>query len=261
MPDRDWVYHLTRREIALIIKRGGMTTSLSRIGMPVPHPRGAFVQDRQKREGTECQEKLRDLLAHVLACGVAKETIEQKPGQYFPFTMFVQGSNEIDIPGLEGVESLYLERYKKLLPNVKPFNENKYFEYGTSVPVRSMANTMLIRDKNHYLTRLAVQLVSYRFKIEETITASHIYFLKPGDDAKSGYRDYRQHLGDANIVVLRVLKADIPDLIQDDSEGRAMMTARPVHPDLIQVMVNHDDFPKEDYRTDDKNWQPIANLV
>lgn len=260
MPDKDWVYHLTRKEIALLIKRGGMTTSLSRIGMPVPHPRGAFVQDRQKREPIECQDKLKEYLCHFLACGCSMEQVEQAQDLYIPFNFVVQGSNEADIPRLEQIETQYIERFKEMVPNVGRYNENKYFAAGRDFRVASKANDMLIRNKNHFLVRLAVQFVSYKFKVEETITASHVYFLKPGKNAESGYNDYKKHLGDATIVVLRVRKIDVPSLVQDDSEGRAMMTDKPVSPNIIQVMVNHDDFTKEDYRIDDKNWQPLANL-
>lgn len=260
VPDAAWVYHLTRKEIALIIQRGGMTTALSRIGMPIPHPRGAFVQDRRKREGGECHEKLKMYLATYLAYGCTLDDVEQGDKQYVPFNLVIQGSNDVDIPKLDQIEEKYLERFKEALPKLQKYDANKFFQSGKNFLVESRASTMLIRNRNHYLTRLAVQYVSYRFKIEETITASHIYFLKP-QDAKSGYRDYRSHLGDATIVVLRVKKANLTNLVQDDSEGRAMMTDRPVLPAVIEVMVNHDNFPDEDYRIDDRNWQPLANLV
>lgn len=261
MKDAKWVYHLTRKEIALIIQRGGMTTSLSRIGMPIPHPRGAFVQDRRKREGGECYERLKMYLATYLAHGCTLDDIEQADKQYVPFNLVIQGSNDADIPKLDQIEEKYLERFKEALPKLQKYDANKFFQFGKNFLVEGRASTMLIRNRNHYLTRLAVQYVSFRFKIEETITASHVYFLKPGKDAVSGYRDYKSHLGDATIVVLRVHKDNLPDLVQDDSEGRAMMTSRLVLPTVIEVMEHHDNFPDEDYRCNVQNWQPLANLV
>lgn len=259
--DASWRYHLTRKEIALLIKRGGMTTSLSRIGMPIPHPKGAFAQDRKVKEGKECQEKLKEYLCHLLAHGCTMENIEQTEDLYIPFNFVIQGSNKADIPRLQQIERQYLARFKEVLLNVGRYDENKYYRFGRDFRVESLANTMLARKKNHFLVRLAVQFVSYKFKIEEVITATHIYFLKPGAIAVSGYKDYKKHLGDVTIVVLRVHKGNLPGLVQDDSEARAMMTHIPVTPDVIEVMVNHDNFPDENYRINDQNWQPLRNLV
>ncbi|HEY0738529.1 MAG TPA: hypothetical protein VGD69_26665 [Herpetosiphonaceae bacterium] len=259
MKDADWLYHLTRKEVALIIKRGGMTTALSRIGMPVPHPKGAYVQNRKKKEETEFQQQLRGYLVDLMAHGYTREQILAVRDNYLPFHVVLRGSNEHDVWRVDAKEKEYLAQFRESLPGQAKYDRAKFNQAKKDINVEMLANTMLIRNKNHFLARLAVQYVTYRNNIEEIITASHIYFLKP-KDVHIPYNDYKKHLGDTTVVVLRVHKDNLPGLVQDDSEARAMMTKIPVLPNVIQVMENHEKFIDENYRSDARNWQPLANL-
>ncbi|HEY0601539.1 MAG TPA: hypothetical protein VGD58_01450 [Herpetosiphonaceae bacterium] len=255
MKDADWLYHLTRKNVALIIQKGGMTSALTRIGLPVANPRGAFVNNRKAKEEGEFQQKLKGYLTEMLRYGASKEQILQTKGVYVPFNLIIQGSNDYDVPRVDNIEKLYLDRYKGLLL----IHGNKEVKLKKDPTLEEMSQMMLVVDKNHFLSRLAVQYVAHRNNIEEAITASHVYFLKP-DSAVDGYKDYKKHLNSNDIVVLRVHRDNLPGLVDDDSDFRAKMTDRTVPPNVIEVMVNHDNFADEDYRSNAQNWQPLANL-
>ncbi|HEX6291890.1 MAG TPA: hypothetical protein VFZ66_22080 [Herpetosiphonaceae bacterium] len=259
MKDADWFYHLTRKQVALIIKQGGMTSAVHRIGRAVPHPFGAFVQNRKKKEASEYQQKLKGYLIDLMARGCSEGTLRRTRGVYVPFTLVLRGSNEDDVPRVDQLEAQYLNQYKRLLPNLGQFDRPTFNKLKKDVLVDELVNDLLVRDKNHFLARLAVQYVTYRNNIEEMITASHVYFLRPGC-AVDGYNDYKKHLDSNQIVVLRVHKDNLPGLVDDDSDYRAVMTERIVPANVIEVMQNHDNFTNEDYRSNAQNWQPLANL-
>ncbi|QRK05068.1 hypothetical protein JQX13_33345 [Archangium violaceum] len=267
MRDSAWLYHLTTRKVALLIKDHGMTSELMRSGRAVAHPQGAFAKDRREREPKSTNNKLKAYLCDILSRGVSMDQIREEKGQYQPFVFEPQGSNEVDNPKLDGLEKgKFLSYVRLLLPNEGQVNRARRLRLGRDPEVEKAAKDMLLKDKSHFLVRLAIQYVACRFDIEETITASHIYFQKP-EYAAYCYDDYKKKLGDVPMVVLRVRKADVSLLVADDSDFRAMMTRHRVGAELIQLMEAHETtkeqpgFKDLNYRCNASNWIPLLSWV
>lgn len=260
MSDENWLYHLTAKSIALKVKSVGMTSALTRIGIPVANPQGAFAQNRQKMESAKFEQKLTGYLSDVLSRGCTKEKIKEVRGQYVPFSFVPRGSNEADFPRLTLIENQRLECYVRSIPSLGKPERKKKAQFRRDLAVKQLAQFMLRSDKNHFLARLAVQCVAFGYKIEESITASHLYFLKPRY-AVEGYNDYKKHLNAADMVMLRVHKNNVPGLVDDDSDHRAAMTKQTVGPGKIEVMKKLDHFTDLAYRCDAKNWQPLSALT
>jgi hypothetical protein len=258
MSDANWLYHVTTKQIAKKIKTDGMTSALTRIGTAVANPKGSFAQNREKMERQKFEQRLKGYLIDILSRGCKEDIIKGVKGQFVQLNFVPQGNLAVDTQKLDNMDKQELEKYIKLLPKLGKPDPVKRRQFSKDSNVEQLAQSMLQADKNHFLSRLAVQYWAYRYKIEETITASHVYFLKP-KYAEDGYGDYQKHLGGAEIVVLRVQRKDLKNLVDDDSDFRAEMTKETVEPGLIEVMVNHQNFKNMNYRCDAKNWQALTS--
>lgn len=260
MSDADWRYHLTSRAVAQKIKSVGMSSNLSRIGMPVAAPKGAFNQDRQKKEADKQKAKLVEYLGALLARGAAADAISNSVKPFAPLAFTPVGNNGVDTPKLTQLEKQALQTFAQSLQGLGPDNWRKAGEFRRKKETQDLADTLLRSKKNHFLARLAVQVVSFTYKIEETISSSHIYFFLP-QYAEDCYRDYTKHLNTNDLVMLRVHKNDINGLVQDDSEFRAVMTKNNVAPSKIQVLTQLNQFTNTVSRSNNANWVAIANWV
>jgi len=265
--DADWFYHLTRREIARRIKINGMTTAETRIGIRVANPVGAFNQNRKENEAEKQEQKLREFLSDIVCripqydlnkCRNTLATITNTPGAYAPFTYNPQGSNAVDVPALENLVNQRLNQYRVLVNLNGPRSGQVLRGLRNVAEIRNCATDLLRNRKAHFLSRLAVQAVAFQYKIEETITAGHVYFLKP-QDAVVGYNDYARHLNANEIVVLRVNQANIVDRVPDDSDHRAVMVPRTVPANVLEIMANCANFTNINYRTTGANWQALRD--
>ncbi len=258
MKDAKWLYHLTITNIAEKIKHYGMTSAKTRIGRAVANPQGSFAQNRKKMEQEKSKTRLVNYLAEFLARGCPIEKLKLTSGKYTPFAFTTTGKNQ-DFIELSRIETEALKQYALKFPKIKEkaaWRDIKKFKGKEEV--KEMAEFLLRSNKNHSLARLAVQYTAFSYKIEETITASHLYFLMP-KYAKDGYTDYIKHLRSSEIVILRVKKVKVMGLKQDDSDFRALMTEITVPPDLLEIMEDHTDFHDEDYRSDAKNWKKLTD--
>jgi hypothetical protein len=264
--DADFFYHLTRAEIARKIKLNGMTTAETRIGIRVANPVGAFNQNRQEKEAEKQEQKLREFLGDIVCripqydlnkCRNTLTTIANTPGVYAPFNYDPQGSNAVDVPALENLVSQRQNQYRQLVNLNGPRNGQVFRGLRNVVEIQTCATDLLRHRKAHFLSRLAVQAVAFQYKIEENITAAHVYFLKP-QDAVVGYNDYARHLNANEIVVLRVNQANIADRVPDDSDHRAVMVPRTVPANVLEIMANCANFTDINYRTNAANWQALT---
>lgn len=258
MSEADWRYHLTSKTIAQKIKTAGMKSTLTRISAPVAAPTVAFNQDRLSNEATKQKAKLGEYLANFLARGASLETLTGSKKPFTPLAFTPVGDNGLDTPKLTQMEKQALTTFAQALMGLGREDWRKAREWRAKPQVTQAADQLLRSNKNHYLARLAVQVVAFTYKIEETITASHIYFFLP-QYAEVCFRDYSKHLNSRDLVMLRVHKTKIPGLIQDDSEFRAKMTKSTVLPDAIEVMSNVSQFENKITRTNDANWVAIKN--
>src|ERR1051325_11560301 len=69
LSDNDWLYHLTRKHIAALIKQAGMMSWSTRIGRTVANPRGAFVGNRKEKEWDKQVQKIKGYITEILASG------------------------------------------------------------------------------------------------------------------------------------------------------------------------------------------------
>ena len=258
MSESDYLYHLTTKTLAFKIKSGGLASALNRIGQAVANPHGAFAQNREEMEATKFKQKIMAYLGNVLSRGATERMIKEVKGQYVPFAFTPTGSNH-DHQKLTEIETGMLADYARLIHGLGPPNVARASHLRKQWSVECLAEDLRYGDKNHFLARLAVQVVAIGYKIEETITASHVYFLKPLY-AVGGYAEYRAHLNAVDLVMLRVLKSQV-STTPDDSDYRAEMTTDTVGPDKIEVMESHDRFTEEAYRCDEKNWKPLYSLA
>lgn len=258
MSESDWRYHLTSRAIAQKIKSVGMSSNISRIGMPVAAPKGAFNQDRLTKEPEKQKQKLLEYLGNFLARGVALDVLRNNTTKFSPLPFTPTGNNEVDTPRLSTLETQALGTFERSLRNLTKSDWRKAKEWRGKSEVQLAAENLLRSNKNHFLVRLAVQMVAFTYKIEETITSSNIYFFLP-KYADVCFRDYTKHLNTNDLVVLRVHKTKLVGEIADDSEFRAVMTPNNVAPANIEVMQNTAQFTNQAHRTNNSNWQPIYN--
>jgi hypothetical protein len=260
MSDADWRYHLTSRTIAQIIKTAGISSNLSRIGIPVAAPKGAFNQDRLSKEADKQQAKLVQYLAEFMARGTSADVLSKNNKLFVPLAFTPVGNNAVDTPKLTQLEKQSLATFAQSLHGLGPDNWRKAKELRGKKETTQLADKLLRSNKNHYLARLAVQIVSFTYKIEETISSSHIYFFLP-KYADACYRDYTKHLNTNDLVMLRVHKDNITRAVQDDSEFRAVMTRNKIGPEVIEVMSQINQFTNLAARCNDANWVAIRNWV
>ena len=260
-PKNEWLYHLTRKSIALKIEEKGMTPAKTRIGRPVAPHTGAFAQNRRKVEHQKQKDRLAGYISQVTARGGSMENIKKTQGHYDRFEFTPDGNNDTDQPRLTSLEESRLKEYYNQVGATKKNDSYKFRQSQKDPAVKELAESLLSSNKNHFLARLAVQYESFRFKIEETITSNHIYFFTDRD-ATSLYKTYKDHLNTNDIVVLRVLKKDVRGLEKDRSDPRpgTMMTTETVSPDRLEVMVNHTQFPSDSARHEPSNWEPLSQL-
>lgn len=286
-PDAEWMYHTTSKAIAKKIKTQGLKSALLRIGRAAAAPTGAFAKDRQKHEQKECLNRAIEII-RALSGAPHKLTLEEIGDSEVPYDPFdFKCSGSVDDNGkLEKLKKQMIVAYAKDLLKVRQAaKKDKQGPANKPTPVNKDTTARLAEvllgieqvqynsakwaqvvtkfeegsaNRNHYVVRFAVQLMAYKYLIEEEITSSHIYFLKP-ECAEDGYKDYTKNVPKADRVVLRVRKDVIPpkELLPDESEGRALMTRVAVKPEDIEIIDEAEQFISDDYRCDAVNWDSI----
>lgn len=251
--DDQWLYHVTSKTVAKIIQEKGLKSALLRLGRAVASPTGSFARDRQVKEPKAAESRLASYIADVMSRGSDEQAIRQAKGVYVPFAFTTTGSND-DFLRLTPLENSALQTYNVALRNVPRDN-------GKARAAKARAAVLakeLMGDKLHSLTRLAVQVTSWTFNIEETITASHVYFLTPGY-AVVGYNDYTKGMHADSIVVLRVRRDNVTNLVQDEADFRALRTRDAVGADKFMLMAPTSRFIELDYRCNAGNWVALAD--
>lgn len=256
LPDDNWRYHLTTKPVAERIKSVGMSSQVVRIGRPVASPTGAFAVNKSNHLEQKIDEKIIAYLAKVLVCGGTREAIINAPDNYIPFAFDPLGSNELDVPRLVKIEEDVLQRFSNAI-GARQTTSTPLARKVARDQATQFAQGFQKQRRTHTITRLASQCVAYQYKIEETITSSHIYFFLP-KYAEICYSDYMKNLAGAEAVVLRVNISHLPGLMPDDSEFRAVMTRATVAASNIQFIAEHTSFPQLSYRRDDNNWAPLT---
>jgi hypothetical protein len=280
VPDEEWLYHLTRRSVAARIQKDGMKSQFTLTGLRNAHPEGAFATEKKAKQRSRKETELKGYLRTLTTDGHTLETIRNTDLSYVRFNVMLVINNEKDRNNIERQAKLKFDEFCRRLekftqqpdlpvlpPKSGPGNLSK-IRSGPVVKQRTgirsdnhqvllqAAAEMFDRQPNHFLTELARQKVDYYYDSEEQITASHIYFLDP-KFAEQGYKDYSKTLNSNDLVVLRVRKADVPDAVQDQSEGKAVMAIGPVRPHLIDIMLRHNGFIEPGYRCNTANWMDI----
>ncbi len=127
--------------------------------------------------------------------------------------------------------------------------------------LKTLADKLLKDKPQHVLVRLALEHATAYYRIEEIQTCSYVYFSKP-EQAVSNYSSYKKDIekGGGALVVLRVEIAKLTSPSQDPSDSTAIRTAFKVDSSLVMVMENHSSFANKEWRNDEKNWKPIAEL-
>lgn len=256
MPEEDWLYHVTSKTVAKIIKAKGLRSALLRIGRAVASPTGSFNRDRKEKELDRTKARLAGYITDLLARGATENTLRAAPGVYVPFAFTTTGSND-DFLRLTPLEEAALGRYRLAHGGLQARNNQVARAVNTKNRAKVLA-AELIGDKVHTLTRLAVQVTTWTYNIEETITASHVYFLLP-QYAVVGYNDYTKGMHVDSIVVLRVRKDDVTHLVQDEADFRALRTRDEVASDRFQLITTPSRFIELNYRCDDGSWSELSN--
>jgi hypothetical protein len=262
--DGQYLYHMTSGSTVRFIADKGLRSSLLRMGMANASPSGAFEIDRKNNIEGKIQLKLHGYLLKLRSLDITAETISNTLGLYQLFTIATTGDNTDHIT-LDNIEKSRLEEYcrlcgKQLVDTAS--QRSRLFKLRNDPSIRQLANSMIAAKKTHYLSRLATQVAAFKHRIEETITASHVYFFKP-DDADTCYNDYSKNFT-TGFVILRAKYADLTGLVADEAEGRAVRTRDAVQVDKLEILIDRNNpaqFKQLDFRCNAANWRKLADSL
>lgn len=266
----DYYYHLTSKSVGLLIKKNGMQSLLTRTGSNIAAPDGSFYQERKQKEAERRTSQLATYIFKLISQGYTEEQIIHTKGEsYLPMQLVLIGSNKADIPKLEENEKQKLESYYACLPAPSVDGKSKVktpMQRETIAQKKAKkdklyvtARSILNGDSSHFLGKLATDYISNRYRIEELITTSHIYFIKP-EYLDIAYRDYTKRIPGEQ-VMLRVKKTNMTDVVNDDSEFRAVMTKSPVAPNYFDVMTDLSKIIGVQNQSNPSNWMPLSGLT
>lgn len=270
---QEWVYHTTNIEIANSIKRDGLIPTFLRTNNDTAHPKGAFIRNREKRLATPMETvksthpifyKVKEGLAYLISLGdlIGLHNISNIAAVPMPIN-FAPNGGSTDAENLGTACNAALQGLAIQLGYVAaPADISKapnYFKNWRDGLVIAKA-LQIAKMPGHFLTIWAREYVKHYYRIEEMKTARHVYFIKH-KYAEDCYREYTAGVSKATIVVLRVRKASIPNLIDDQSEFKAECTPDPVLPNIIEIFVplNQDTFTHQVERENTANWIAIGH--
>jgi|GEM_PF-4573199 len=260
-----WLYHITATKLLPTLKTNGLKSAYTRTGSLEASPDGSFVKDREANMPGKIDKKVHEFVAKLLVAGYNREAIKNTLGQYQPFVIALTSSIDDNIK-VSDQEKEKLEQYVALLtkaesdPVIKNMNQAKQKINVSSVAKNlevQAVSTGIALQSTHYLSQLARQYVEYTYKVEEYITAKHIYFFME-KYADVCFRDYTKHLRNPSSV-LRIKETDVPGVVQDMSEFRGKMTPENVPPGVIQVLNGGVDFLSSPQRSQDANWKSLSS--
>ena len=260
-----WLYHITATKLLPTLKTTGLKSAYSRTGNLEASPDGAFVKDREANMPNKIERKVNEFVATLLASGFNRQAIKDTPGQYQPFIIATTSSID-DNEKLDEQQKAKLQHYASLLTKgesdtvVKNMTKAKQrisaLTISRNTEIQSVSAGIALQS-THYLSQLARQYVEYRYRIEEFITAKHIYFFMD-KHAEDCFRDYTKHLRNP-CSILRIRETSVPGVAQDESEYRGKMTTEDVPSSVIQVFDGDADFLKSQDRTADANWSALTS--
>lgn len=262
-----WLYHITATKLLPTLKTNGLKSAYSRTGNLEASPDGAFVKDRDANMPGRIEKKVNEFVATLLAGGFHRQAIKNTPGQYQPFIVALTSSID-DNEKVTFQQKEKLQLYAELLgkgesdPVLKNMAKTKQKVSALTISrnpeIRSVSAGIALQS-THYLSQLARQCVEYSYRIEEYITAKHIYFFME-KHAEDCFRDYTKHLRNPSSI-LRVRETSVPGVEQDMSEHRGKMTTEDVPPAVIQVLKGDVDFLQSQARANDANWTALTTWI
>ncbi|TNF69858.1 MAG: hypothetical protein EP298_01820 [Gammaproteobacteria bacterium] len=244
-----YYYHVTTKNIFDHIKKDGMSSQYHRTGERKASTEGSFYKNKQAQFEQQFTNKIKAILK-ILALKLNKEHMKQiinKTNDITPLQIDISLDHEQNNTQLTKKEALSIDEYykqnynpsetKTLKFSMSEFKKNhnlKTFKNDYKAEIKAIKN-----DTNHPIHKLANELVSAKYNIEEAITSSHIYFFSELH-FKSCFNEYTKHLGGdlSNLVVLKIHQDDIIDMKEDLSDYRCCMTEHRVPANKIQVINN-----------------------
>lgn len=271
----NYVYHLTTKATALLIKANGMTSTFSRTGEENAHSEGAFAKDRDAKTPAKIESYVSEALGFLLNAGVTLDELCRETGsvELLPAPK-ATGNVEKHAEDSNAIRDWFkneVDRYrKKFFPHAvelsrQPANvgsEYAKMKLTDRAKYRKTEGPKFMRSHpNHFICTLAQAQTELYYGVEEALTVRGIYFTK-AQYAEIGYTEYSKHLGNEEIVILRVAKEKLTNPHDDPSEFKALRSEGKVEVGDIQVLIDHRRFLEKvgqgptqtNFRDVDSSW-------